>query len=78
MPWRKAGFENVRETLTIRMEFTSFADYWAPYVGKDGPAAEYVNTLSVVGEIIPAPGRRSCSRTAAPRLTADCRSAAQY
>ena len=46
--WRKAGFENVHEgTLTIRMEFASFADYWAPYVGRDGPVAEYVNALSV-------------------------------
>jgi len=46
--WRKAGFENVHEgTVTIRMEFASFADYWAPCVGKDGPVAEYVNTLTV-------------------------------
>jgi len=46
--WRRAGFENVHDgTLTIRMEFASFADYWAPCVGKDGPTAEYVNTLSV-------------------------------
>jgi ubiquinone/menaquinone biosynthesis C-methylase UbiE len=46
--WRKAGFENVREgTLTIRMEFTSFSDYWTPYVGREGPAAEYVGALSL-------------------------------
>ena len=45
--WRKAGFENVHEgTLTIRMEFASFSDYWVPYVGKEGPVAEYVSTLS--------------------------------
>jgi len=45
--WHAAGFENVVETsLCIRMEFTSFADYWAPYDGKDGPGAEYVATLS--------------------------------
>lgn len=44
--WRAAGFSDVTEaTLSIRMEFTSFADYWAPYVGKDGPGAEYVGTL---------------------------------
>ena len=30
------------------MEFASFADYWAPYDGKDGPGAEYVATLSDV------------------------------
>ena len=46
--WRKAGFENVQDgTITIRMEFASFSDYWAPYVGKDGPVAEYVSALSV-------------------------------
>ena len=44
--WREAGFERVEETtLAIRMEFASFADYWGPYEGKDGPGAEYVATL---------------------------------
>ena len=44
--WRDAGFKNVDETtLAIRMEFASFADYWAPFEGKDGPGAEYVATL---------------------------------
>lgn len=45
--WRHAGIEQVVETtLGIRMVFASFADYWAPYEGKDGPGAEYVATLS--------------------------------
>jgi ubiquinone/menaquinone biosynthesis C-methylase UbiE len=45
--WRAAGFSDVVETtLTIRMEFASFEDYWAPYLGKDGPGPEYVATLS--------------------------------
>lgn len=40
------GLQNVTETvLAIRMEFTSFADYWAPYLGKDGSIADYVNSL---------------------------------
>jgi ubiquinone/menaquinone biosynthesis C-methylase UbiE len=44
--WQDAGFENVIETaLCIRMAFASFADYWAPFDGKDGPQAEYVATL---------------------------------
>jgi ubiquinone/menaquinone biosynthesis C-methylase UbiE len=44
--WRTAGFSDVVETaLSIRMEFTSFDDYWAPYAGRDGPNAEYVATL---------------------------------
>jgi hypothetical protein len=33
-------------TLAIRMDFASFEDYWAPYVGRDGPGAEYVALLS--------------------------------
>lgn len=38
---------DVSETvLNIRMEYASFADYWAPYLGKDGPGAEYVGTLA--------------------------------
>jgi len=44
--WRSAGLIDVRDTmLTIRMEFASFEDYWAPYEGKDGPGAEYMATL---------------------------------
>jgi SAM-dependent methyltransferase len=44
--WRAAGFEAVIEaSLSIRMEFTSFDDYWTPYEGKDGPGAEYIATL---------------------------------
>src|SRR5215510_6917795 len=36
----------VETALSIRMEFASFEDYWAPYAGQDGPGAEYVATLS--------------------------------
>jgi SAM-dependent methyltransferase len=44
--WRQAGLTMVETAeLAIRMDFTSFDDYWAPYVGKDGPGAEYVRTL---------------------------------
>jgi ubiquinone/menaquinone biosynthesis C-methylase UbiE len=44
--WREAGFAEIETAeLAIRMEFASFADYWAPHAGKDGPAAEYVATL---------------------------------
>lgn len=44
--WQAAGFVDVVEaTLGIRMEFSSFSDYWAPYEGKDGPGAEYVASL---------------------------------
>lgn len=44
--WREAGLHDVVETsLAIRMEFTSFEDYWAPYSGREGPGAAYVATL---------------------------------
>jgi SAM-dependent methyltransferase len=50
--WRGAGFMNVQEAmLTIRMEFASFDDYWAPYVGKDGPGADYMNTLDAGAQV---------------------------
>ncbi len=45
--WRSAGLLDVVETqLTIRMEFENFQDYWRPYLGKDGPGAEYVGSLN--------------------------------
>ena len=44
--WRDEGLQDVVETsLGIRMEFTSFEDYWAPYGRREGPAAEYVASL---------------------------------
>jgi ubiquinone/menaquinone biosynthesis C-methylase UbiE len=45
--WLAAGFNDVVETtVSIRMEYSSFDDYWAPYVGKEGPIAEYIAALS--------------------------------
>ncbi len=47
--WRAGGLIGVRDTmLTIRMDFASFDDYWAPYEGKDGPGAQYITTLNTV------------------------------
>lgn len=44
--WAAAGMEDVSEaSLCIRMEFASFADYWTPYMGRDGPGAEYMASL---------------------------------
>lgn len=44
--WREAGFLDSREAmLTIRMEYADFDDYWGPYLGRQGPAAEYVAGL---------------------------------
>lgn len=48
--WRTAGFAEVHGTLlSIRMEFASFDDYWTPYLGKQGPAADYLSSLDDVG-----------------------------
>jgi SAM-dependent methyltransferase len=45
--WRGAGLVDVEDTaLSIRMEFSSFADFWAPYLGREGPGAEYVGSLT--------------------------------
>ena len=44
--WRCAGLVDVfQDTLTIRMEFSSFADFWAPNEGTEGPIAEYFRSL---------------------------------
>jgi ubiquinone/menaquinone biosynthesis C-methylase UbiE len=44
--WSEAGMRDVvQDMLTIRMDFQSFADFWAPCEGKDGPIADYVGTL---------------------------------
>jgi len=44
--WHAAGFEDVREALlTIRMDFASFEDFWSPYLGGQGPNAEYMVSL---------------------------------
>jgi ubiquinone/menaquinone biosynthesis C-methylase UbiE len=44
--WRDAGLTDIEQgMLTIRMDYTCFADFWAPADGGDGPIAEYVRTL---------------------------------
>ena len=46
--WHAAGLiDVVQDMITIRMDFASFADYWAPSEGRDGPIAEYVGNLDV-------------------------------
>jgi SAM-dependent methyltransferase len=45
--WKAAGLTGVvQDMLTVRMDFESFVDFWAPLEGSDGPYAEYVRTLS--------------------------------
>lgn len=45
--WREQGLQDVLEaTLTIQTRFVSFDDYWSPFLEKQGPAGEYVASLS--------------------------------
>jgi hypothetical protein len=45
--WEAAGFENIAmKRLAIQMDFTSFDDFWRPYLAGAGPAGAYVVTLS--------------------------------
>lgn len=45
--WREHGLQNVKEdSLTIETRFSSFDDYWSPFLEKQGPAGAYVAGLS--------------------------------
>jgi SAM-dependent methyltransferase len=45
--WAEMGLHEVVQTsLTIRMEFTSFADYWEPMLAGQGTAGAYVQSLT--------------------------------
>lgn len=44
--WCAAGLVNVAQDMrTIRMDFASFADFWTPAEGGEGPVAEFVGSL---------------------------------
>ncbi len=48
--WDAAGLENVEETaLEIQMAFTSFDDYWLPFLQGTTPMGAYVESLSPGG-----------------------------
>lgn len=45
--WTQMGLQKVVQTsLTIRMEFTSFADYWEPMLAGQGTSGAYVQSLT--------------------------------
>ena len=45
--WKATGLNDVEETaIDIRMDFTSFDDYWLPYLEGVGPNGVYVAGLS--------------------------------
>jgi SAM-dependent methyltransferase len=44
--WHEAGLTEVeRGSITIRMEYADFADYWEPLLGGQGPVGAYVESL---------------------------------
>lgn len=44
--WAEVGLANVeRRSVTIRMDFESFDDYWLPLLGGQGPVGGYVAAL---------------------------------
>src|SRR5947208_17013356 len=44
--WRDCGLTAVgRGSITIRMEYADFADYWEPLLGGQGPVGAYVEGL---------------------------------
>jgi len=45
--WRKAGLADVHErALSIEQRYTSFEDYWAPFLKGAGPGGAYVVSLT--------------------------------
>lgn len=45
--WREHGLVDVsEEALTIRAQFSTFDDYWSPFLDKQGPAGAYVAALA--------------------------------
>jgi SAM-dependent methyltransferase len=44
--WREMGLQNVvEEALTIETRFSSFDDFWTPFLEKQGPAGAYAASL---------------------------------
>jgi hypothetical protein len=44
--WAEAGFTEIDlRSLTIRMDFVNFDDYWSPYATGEGMLGDYVASL---------------------------------
>jgi SAM-dependent methyltransferase len=44
--WRAAGLQDVeRQSVTVRMDFANWDDYWQPLLGGQGPVGGYVTAL---------------------------------
>jgi SAM-dependent methyltransferase len=49
--WCEAGLiDAVQDMRTIRMDFVSFEDFWAPAQGSEGPVAEFVGSLGAAAK----------------------------
>jgi SAM-dependent methyltransferase len=45
--FEEAGLDQIRRgSITIRMDYASFEDYWRPLLGRQGPVGTYVTSLS--------------------------------
>lgn len=45
--WQAIGLRDIqRGSLTVRMDYADFADYWEPLLGGQGPFASYVSGLA--------------------------------
>lgn len=63
--WREHGLRDVsEEAFTITTRFSSFDDYWLPFLEKQGPAGDYTASL-------PAGEREALRRRLRVRLLAD-------
>ncbi|HTO81825.1 MAG TPA: methyltransferase domain-containing protein [Methylomirabilota bacterium] len=50
--WRSIGLVEVeQDSITIRMEFADFADYWEPLLGGQGPVGTYVQGLPLAMQV---------------------------
>ena len=50
--WNDAGLVNIEVgSLTIRMDYESFVDFWSSMDGEDGPPAEYLRTLDAESKL---------------------------
>lgn len=46
--WMEAGYRNVEEAgLEVPLSFSSFDDFWSPFLGGQGPAGKYVSGLNI-------------------------------
>jgi SAM-dependent methyltransferase len=65
--WRSIGLAAVtRESVTVRMDFADFADYWEPLLGGQGPVGTYVNGLAPATRSIVQGAVRSAYLSGAP------------